>query len=272
MAVEQDSAALRIHEAQEQVHQRRLAGPGWSDHAQGLTWLELERAILDGAAAASRIAERDVLEDDHRPEARRHHRLGRWLDLGCGIEQVIHPASRRHREHAAVEQLHQIAQGAEDFDPEQQNHQQCRKRQLTCRYSHRAPCERNGGASRDPQQGDAAGGDVDGQHPHGAAIQVAGTLGQLHAALTALTKRFERGQALDAVEEVGGRGDLGVAEGDAGAAVPAMKDRRQQQRKQRKQDKHDRHLQIEERHEGKDQHRRQRRDHQLGQVLAEKRV
>ena len=220
--------------------------------------MELERAILDGAATPSGVAERDVVEVDHRPDARRDHRLGGRLDFGHGIEQLVHPASRRHREHAAVEQLHQIAQGAEDFDPEQQNHQQCRKRQLTCRYSHRAPCERNGGASRDPQQGDAAGGDVDGQHPHGAAIQVAGTLGQLHTALTALTKRFERGQ--------------GVAEGDAGAAVPAMKDRRQQQRKQRKQDKHDRRLQIEECHEGKDQHRRQRRDHQLGQVLAEKRV
>src|SRR5207247_11097224 len=60
-AVEQDLASVDVVEAHEQVHDRRLAGPGRADDRHGLAGTHVEREVLNEWLVGP-VAERDALE------------------------------------------------------------------------------------------------------------------------------------------------------------------------------------------------------------------
>src|SRR2546430_11930996 len=65
------------------------------------------------------------------------------------------------------------------------------------------------------RSGDSAGANVDSQHPHRAAVQLARAMGQLQPALAALSERLECCQSLDSVEKIGAHPHLGTPKSQA---------------------------------------------------------
>ncbi len=80
LAVDRDPAGLQIVEAQEHVHQRRLAGAGPADEADLLAGGDVERQVLDRALVLA-VVEADVIEGDGTLCRRQRRRLGRILDI-----------------------------------------------------------------------------------------------------------------------------------------------------------------------------------------------
>ena len=74
----------------------------------------------------------------------------------------------------------------------------------------RAIDERGGRAAGDRAVGDAAGQRVGAQHPHGAAEEIARLDLEPVGARLALAEGLERGQALDRIEELGGKARIGA--------------------------------------------------------------
>ena len=64
MAIEQDAAFVRVVEAREQFHQRRLAGAVLADQCQHFAGVERERKLAHGPMLGAGITEADVLENE----------------------------------------------------------------------------------------------------------------------------------------------------------------------------------------------------------------
>ena len=270
VSVEQHATLLRIDEAQQQVDQRGLARARRPDHTQAPARLQLERHVGESRASAAGIAKRHVVEPHNGLQLRGRARRGRRLHLGDRVEQLVQPARGGDGQHAAVKQLDQVTQRAEHFDAQQQDHQQRGERQLASLDTDRAPTECDRRPRGNAQQRDTAGGDVDPEHPHRAAVQVAGARREPLAALAALPERLERREALDVVKELGGGVGLRATEGHARRAVQLVESRRRDQRHQREDQEDGRRLQVQKRHEAENHDRREHGDDQLWQVLAEK--
>ena len=66
VTVEQDAAFVRIVEAREQLHERRLAGAVLADQREHLAGMQREVQVAHRPALGARIAEADILEDETR--------------------------------------------------------------------------------------------------------------------------------------------------------------------------------------------------------------
>ena len=123
LAVDQDASALDVVEALQQRQQGRLAAARRTDQPDALAGRDAQAEILEHAAAA-RIGERDVLEDDALAPRHQRHGLGmvaqvvRLQQGGDRLGQprhVLRDVDQRHREIARGMQ-HREAQRADQHD------------------------------------------------------------------------------------------------------------------------------------------------------------
>ena len=121
----------------------------------------------------------------------------------------------------------------------------------------------------DRDVGDAARHRIGGEHPHGAAEQVARLDLELVGARLALAERLQRGQPLDRIEELGGEGGIGLLPARRILDVELVPQAGREQGDQREAQHHQRHRQVDEGHHGEDQQGREQRDQELRQELAE---
>ena len=124
------------------------------------------------------------------------------------------------------------------------------------------------GARGDSENRDRVGGHVGRQDAHGGSVQVPGPVGQNPAPGPALPECFQSTQALHRVQEVGAQGAVSLPPSHAGVPVPAVEEIGYDQSEQRESQEYEGDPEIDDGHEGKDDHRRQRRHDELRQVLA----
>ena len=220
-------------------------------------------------AARARIGKAHVLEGYGRrqePVEPRRRRIG---DRRRVVEDAVDALCRREADHALVQHRAQLAHRPEDLDAQHKDDQQRRQRHRAGLDSRRAIDQRRGRATRDRGVGDAACQRVGAQHPHGAAKEIARFHFELVGACLALPECLERRQPLDRIEEFGGERLVGRHARDRGADVPLVPERGGEQRHQREAQHDQRHRQVDEGDHGEDQDRRQQRDQELRQELAE---
>ena len=124
-------------------------------------------------------------------------------------------------------------------------------------------------AAGDRAVGDAARQRVGAQHPHGAAEEVARLDLELVGARLALAEGLQGRQPLDRIEELGGEGGIGSLPELRVADVELVPQRRARTAPPGEAQHHQRHRQVDEGHDGEDQHRREQGDQELRQELAE---
>ena len=275
-AADQDAAAVGIEEAQQQPDQGRLAGAARADDAERLAGLQGEGEVSQRLALARGVAEADALEADLGRERAGVGGAGGGLGgvdhLRLRVQDLVDRRRGRHRDHAPVVERDQLAERPEHLDAEHQDDQQNLQLQAALLDADGAPGQRDGRPGRDPEDGDAAGDDVGGQHEHRAAVQVAGTIGQEVALRAALPERLERRETLDAVDEVVAEGGVGVAAGESARAVQRVEEGRHDQREDGEDQEDQAGGQVQPGHEEEDDERRQGGDQQLRQVLPEERL
>ncbi len=258
-----------VVEAQQQAHDGGLADPARADETDPLTRLHLEAQAFVGGAATARIGEAHVLESDARAQ-RADGADARFLgDDGARIQQMEDRLRRGLRHHAVVHQRAHVAERPEDFDAQHQNHDQRREAHLAVGHPEGAERQGRRRPHRDPRVGDPARQRIGRQHPHGGAEQVVGLRLQGLGARAALPEGLQGREPLDGIEEFCGEGLVGARAAQTVVLVPGMENLRRDQRHQGRGQHDQRHRQIEENHDAEDQERRERRDDQLRQVLAE---
>ena len=269
LAAEQDSPALRVVEAHEQAQDRRLAGAARADDADPLARAHMEREPVVRGPPSAGIGEMHVLEGERRRERGRVRRAVGVLDGGLCVEQAEQARRRRPPEHARVQQRPEVAHGPEDLDPHHQHDQQHLDADGTLGHPSRADPERRRRTHRNAGVGDAARGRVAGQHPHGAAEELMGLLGEQAPARGALAEGLERCQSLHGVQQLGAVGRVGSLSRPRRPLVPLVERCGCDQGEQREAQQRARKRQVEEGDEGEDAEGRDRGDEELRQVLAE---
>jgi hypothetical protein len=262
-------AGLRVVEAQQQPHDRRLAAARRADDADPLAGLGAEvEPVMDGAPGAG-IAEAHALEGDgggERPVEPGGRRIG---DQRLFVQDLVDALGRRHADHALVQDRAQLPHRPEDLDAEHQDDDERRQLHGARLDAEGADGQGRGRAAGDRTVGDAAGQRVGRQHPHGAPEEVARLDLQPVGARLALAERLQRGEALDRVQELGREGGIGLLALARLLDVERVPQGRREERDQRER-QHDRgHRQVDEGDGRKDQDRRQQRDQELRQELAE---
>ena len=267
-----DRAALRVEEAQQQPRNRRFAGAARPDDADLLAGGDGEGQPVMGGAAPAGIGEPDVLESDGREERPADRRLaGRLLgDQRFGGEQRIDAGSGRLPEHPLMQHRAQIAQRAEDLGSGHQHDQQC----LDAHQAVRDPPDGEGqgrrSADRHPAIGDAAGHHAHRQDPQRTVAQAPALWRQADVHRRALTECLQGRQALDAVEKLRAERLQRALAPLAGAALALRESARRDQGHEREDQHHRRDRHVPEGDEDEDRQRRQHRDAELRDILAEK--
>ena len=265
-------AALRVEEAQQQPRNRRLAGAARPDNADLLAGGDGEGQPVMGGATPAGIGEPDVLESDGREERPADCRLARRLlrNQRFGGEQRIDAGRGRLPEHPLMQHGAQIAQRAEDLRSCHQHDQQC----LDAHQAVRDPPDGEGqgrrSADRDPAIGDAARHHAHRQHPQRMVAKLPRSDGKPAPIGRALTECLQGRQALDAIEKLRAERFQGALAPMARAALAMGEGARRDQGHEREDQHHCRDLHVPEGDEDEDRQRRQHRDAQLRDILAEK--
>ena len=218
---------------------------------------------------AAGIGEMHVLEGERRRQRRRVRSTVGVLDGRPGIEQAEEARRRRAPEHARVQQCPEVAHGPENLDAHHQHDQQHLDSDGALGHPGRADSQRRCRADRDAGIGDPARGRVAGQHPHRAAEEVVGLIGEEAPAGFALAEGLERGQPLNGVQQLGTIGRIGFLARPRRLLIPLVEHCGRDQGKQREAEERARERQVEEGDEGEDAEGGDRGDEELRQVLAE---
>ena len=220
-------------------------------------------------AARARIGEAHVLEFD-RGRQRLVEPPGRCVgDAGLVVQDAVDALRGREADHALVQHGAQLAHRPEDFDSQHQDDEQGGKRERA-RLDPRCAVDQSGRRTAgDRGVGDAARQRVGAQHPHGAAEEVARLDLELVGARLALAERLQGRQPLDRIEELGGEGGIGLLPVHRVSDVELVPQAGREQRHQGEAQHDQRHRQVDEGHDGEDQQRREERDQELRQELAE---
>ena len=269
VAAERDAAAIRIVEAQQEPHDRRLAATRRPDQPQPLAGFGAEREAVVHGAACPGIGEAHVLEGN-RGRQRLVERGGRRVgDARLVVEDAVDALGGGEAHHALVQHGAEFAHRPEDLDAQHQDDEQSGERHGARLDARGAVDQRGGRTAGDGRVGDAARQRVGAQHPHGAAEKVMRLDFQLVGARLALAEGFQGGEALDRIEELGCEGGIGLLPALRVLDVELVPQRRREQGDQREGQHHCGHRQVDERDHGEDQQRRQHRDQELRQELAE---
>jgi len=239
-----DAPGGRVREAQQQPRDRGLAGPARAHHADPLARGHLEHELVQGRAAAAGVGEGHVLEGDRgcdrgvcgeaivliggerrRSSPEPPQRLGFFVcggavrggfargdveDLRPHREQLADALGRREAEHALVEHHAQLAEWAEDLDPEHQHNHQGGQLHAPGLHAMGAEAEGHRGPERDAHVADAAGHGVGAEQPHGGLEEREAALLEQPRPRLALAEGGQRPQPLDRVEELGAVGLVGL--------------------------------------------------------------
>jgi len=113
-AVDSNATVVDLVEAQEQVHERRLARAGGADDRHGLAGLDVQREVLDERSVRD-VAERHVFERDVAARVLQHDRRDRVglllrlveqledaLGRGGGALQDVHDAGHLRDRHGEL--------------------------------------------------------------------------------------------------------------------------------------------------------------------------
>ncbi len=200
---------------------------------------------------------------------RRGFARGDVQDLRLDGEQVADALGGGEAEHALVEDDAQLAERAEDLDPEHQHHHQRGQLHAPGLHAMSPEPERHRGPERDAHVADAAGQGVGAEQPHGGLEERVPALLEQPGARAALAEGGQRPQPLDRVEELGAVGLVGLRAREAVAAVPAVPEGGEEEGGQRGGQDHPGERQVDRGHDREDQERGQRGDEELRQVLAE---
>ena len=269
-AAQQDPSLLRVGEAQHQRHQGGLAGAAGAHHAELLARPQLQRHLPERGPVALAVGEAHVLVADGGLEGSLvvGPVLGRVAHGHGRLQQREDPFGRGHGVDALVVQDHQFARGAEDLRAHDQDHDKRADLQVAGAHLEGAPGQRAGGAAQDAEGGDADGDHVDRQHAHGGAVEVARPGRQGLPLAAGPPEDLERGDALDAVQEVRAEGAVGCAPAPAALSREHQEQRRLEQRQQREDNEDEPDDHVEGRHQEEDQHGRHPGHHHLRQELA----
>ena len=266
-AADRDPAAIGIVEPEQQPRDRRLARAARAHDRDALARPNVEAQLDVRRATRPRIGERDVLEGH--PGVGRF-RAGRVIRHGRdGVEERENAASRGETQHPLVKQDAQLSQRTEHFDAEHQDDQQRRHGHLAGADAPGAERQRHRRPERDARVGDATRERVAAEDPHRAPEELVGAMLQLPGPRAALAERLECRQPLHRVEKIGAEGGVGAIAGQTRLAILAVPERRRQQHHERGDQQHERDRQIHERDESEDEQRRDRRDEELREILAE---
>ncbi len=267
---DEHASFVGIVEAQQEPGHGRLARPARSDDRHPLPRPQGEGQPLVRGTTAARVPEGHILEGDRRREAAHvSHRARRIPHGGPDRQESQHASGSRDAQHALVQEHAEIAQRAEHLDAQHEHDQQRLEAHRSREHPLHAPCEGHGRPERDAHVGDAAGQGVRPEDAHGRPEQLAAPLGQERGASGALAERLQRGQPLEGIEELGPERAVGALARDAPDAVPPVPETGREQRHERRPQQDERDREIQPRHEAEDEHRRQSRHEELGQVLAE---
>ena len=126
----------------------------------------------------------------------------------------------------------QLPHGPEHFDPEHQYDEQRPQLHVAAADADSAHGKGQRGPGGHEEDRRTSGGAIGGDHTHGALVEVVSALRQGPSATLALPKRLERGQPLDAVQEVGTQVAVGLAAPVAAVPVPPIEHGGNDQRKE----------------------------------------
>ncbi len=263
-------AALRIVEAQEELQHRRLPRSARPHDRDALPGADREAQPLVGRPPAPGIGERDVLERDRgRQRGGIHGRADGIADQRLRRQHLGDALRRRQAEHALVEQDAQLAEWAEDLDPEHEDDQQRRERHVAGADPVGAEGEGRGRPHGHPGVGEAAGEGVGAEDAHGPAKQLPALALEPRRPGAALAEGLERGQALERVEQLRRVGAVGPLPLPAPPAVEPVPGGGRDERDDGREQEDDRDGPVDHRHQAEDEEGRGGRHQELRQILAE---
>lgn len=239
-----------------------------ADQAHPLAWPHGEvQALVDDAAGAG-IAKAHCLEGDRGLERGRPACRG-ILHLRLFVEDAVDALGRRHAHHALMQHRAQLAHGPEDLHPQHQDDQQAGQLQSPGLHAPGPQGQGGGRAAGNGRVGDASPQHIAAQHPHGALKQLPGLDRQVLRAGAALPEGLQRRQALYGVEELGGKGGVGLLQLARAFGVALVPERRGEECDQGEEQHDAGHRQVDEGDAHENEQRREQGDQELRQVLAE---
>ena len=264
-----NSSFVRIVEAQQKAHDGGFSDTARPDEADTLAGLHRKIELLMRRPFTTGVCEAHAFEHNRRLHIRGCRRIRFLRHDGPRIEQMENCLRGSLCHHTVMHQGPHIAKRAKHFDAKHQDHYQ--RSELHAPLCHaeganRQGCRRtNGNAcirNTAPQR-------VGRQNPHCRAKEIVRFLFHGLCAGTALTEGLQGGEPLDGIQELRRERFIGARPAEAVVLIPAVKNLWCDQGDEGGGQHDERHRQIEEHYGREDQHRRQRRDDELRQVLTE---
>ena len=151
------------------------------------------------------------------------------LNLNRRSQQRENPFGRRRRQEALVVEDDHLAHRAKNFRAQKQKHHEGAQVELAVGYLECAPSQGRSATCRNAEGAYPTGHEIDGEHPHGGAVNLMRPVRKSVAPITALTENLERRNALHAVEEIRAQSAVGGAASTAALSTRPKKDGRSHQ-------------------------------------------
>ena len=162
-AVDQDGAALRLVQPQDQAHDRGLAGPRHPHQREPLAGRDAERDVAQHVLAVA-VVERHVPEHDLALQVRGGDRVGPVQDLGLDLEDLGDPLGRGHGLGEIGRELGELADRLVHVGEVADDQHQLARQHAALEHLERAEQHRGCGAEGGDDLGRARGGRLEPRH------------------------------------------------------------------------------------------------------------